>query len=128
DRHALLDDPLHAQQAHPERVLDQLADRANAAVAEVVDVVRMADAVVQLDHHGDDLDEVFLGQDPLNLGNLEVEAAVDLVAADLTEVVAAEVEEERVDQVAGVLDRRRVTGTQASVELEQRVLGALGRI
>ena len=43
DRHALADDALHAQQADPERVLDQLAVGADAAVAEVVDVV-LADA------------------------------------------------------------------------------------
>ena len=41
DGHALLDDPLHADQAHAELVLQQLADGAHAAVAEVVDVVRL---------------------------------------------------------------------------------------
>ena len=39
DRHALAHDALHAQQADAERVLDQLAVGADAAVAEVVDVV-----------------------------------------------------------------------------------------
>ena len=39
DGHPLADDALHAQQADPERVLDQLAVGADAAVAEVVDVV-----------------------------------------------------------------------------------------
>ena len=39
DRHALLDDALHAQQADAEVVLDQLADGADAAVAQVIDVV-----------------------------------------------------------------------------------------
>jgi hypothetical protein len=38
-RHALADDALHAGQTRAELVLDQLADRADAAVAEVVDVV-----------------------------------------------------------------------------------------
>ena len=88
----------------------------------------VADAVVELDHHLDDLDQVLLGQDPLDLGDLQAEPAVDLVAADLAEVVAAEVEEQRVDQVARVLDRRRVARAQAPVELEQRVVGALGRV
>ena len=40
DRHALPDHALHAQQADAELVLDQLADGAHAAVAQVVDVVR----------------------------------------------------------------------------------------
>jgi hypothetical protein len=39
DRHALLDDPLHPDEAHAELVLQQLAHRAHAPVAEVVDVV-----------------------------------------------------------------------------------------
>jgi hypothetical protein len=39
DRHPLADDALHAEQADPERVLDQLAVGPDAAVAEVVDVV-----------------------------------------------------------------------------------------
>ena len=37
--HALADDPLHAGQADAHLVLDQLADRADAAVGEVVLVV-----------------------------------------------------------------------------------------
>ena len=48
-RHALLDRPLHAQQADAVLVLHQLADRAHAAVAEIVDVVDLALAVAQLD-------------------------------------------------------------------------------
>ena len=43
DGHALLDHALHAQQADPEGVLDELAVGADAAVAEVVDVVRLAE-------------------------------------------------------------------------------------
>ena len=58
DRHALLDDALHAQQADAELVLDQLADGAHAPVAEVVDVVGLAAAVVELDQLADDRDEV----------------------------------------------------------------------
>ena len=37
--HPLLDRPLHPHQSDPELVLDQLADRAHAAVAEMVDVI-----------------------------------------------------------------------------------------
>ena len=38
-RHPLADDALHAGQAHADLVLDQLADRTQTTVAEVVDVV-----------------------------------------------------------------------------------------
>ena len=52
--HALADRALHAQQADAVLVLHQLADRAHAAVAEIVDVVDLAAAVLQLaqDLHG----------------------------------------------------------------------------
>ena len=60
DRHALLDQARHAGQADRELVRDQLADRADAPVAEVVDVVRVAASLVQLDEVADDRDEVLL--------------------------------------------------------------------
>ena len=41
DRHLLLDRALHALEADAELVFQQLADRAHAAVAEVIDVVRL---------------------------------------------------------------------------------------
>ena len=63
DRHALLDDALHAQQADAELVLDQLADGADAPVAEVVDVVGLAAAVVELDQLADDRDDVVAADD-----------------------------------------------------------------
>ena len=47
-RHALLDRALHAQEADAVLVLHQLADRAHAAVGEVVDVVDLALAVAQI--------------------------------------------------------------------------------
>ena len=49
--HALLDGTLHAEQANAILVLHQLAYRADAAVAEMVDIVDVAAAVAQL-HQG----------------------------------------------------------------------------
>ena len=46
-RHALADHALHAAEADAELVLQQLAHAAHAAVAEMVDVVRLTDAVRQ---------------------------------------------------------------------------------
>ena len=63
DRHALADDALHAQQADAELVLDQLTDGTHAAVAQVVDLVRVADAVVEADQLADDALDVVDGED-----------------------------------------------------------------
>ena len=63
--HALRDDPLHARQADPDLVLDQLAHAAQPAVAEVVDVVGVVAllAGVQLHEVADRLEHVLVGQD-----------------------------------------------------------------
>ena len=60
DRHALLHQARHARQTDRELVRDQLADRADAAVAEVIDVVHVSASLVQLDEVAEDRDEVFL--------------------------------------------------------------------
>src|SRR5581483_8017041 len=110
DGHALAHDTLHAEQADAELLLDKLADRADAAVAEVVDVVGVALAVVQLDDAADDLVQVVVGQRALLHRDVEAELAVQLVAADLREVVAPEVEEQALHEVARVVRRGRVAG------------------
>ena len=60
--HALAHRALHAQQADAELVLHQLADRAHAPVAEMIDVVDLAAAVLDLDQHLDDGDDVLVAQ------------------------------------------------------------------
>ena len=49
DRHLFLNGPLHAHQADAELVFEQFADRAHPAIAQVVDVVDLADVAAQLE-------------------------------------------------------------------------------
>ena len=51
--HLFLDGALHADEADAELVLHQLADRAHAAVAKVIDVVDHADVLAQLEQVAD---------------------------------------------------------------------------
>src|SRR5207247_4113214 len=138
DRHALANDALHAEQADAELLLDELADRAHPSVAEVVDVVGVPLAVVELDDPRDDAHDVVVvlerrlavrcALDVLRreraVAHVEIEAelAVQLVAADLCEVVATEGGEERRHEVPGVVDRRRVARTQTLVDLDEAVV------
>ena len=130
DGHALLDDPLHADQSHAELVLEQLTDGAHAAVAEVVDVVRLTVAVVELDDLADDRHEVLVVEDPAilvpralaRLFLTDAEVLVELEPADLGEIEAACVEEERVEQVARILDRGRIARADLAVQLDERLL------
>ena len=130
-RHALLDGALHANETDAVLVLHQLADRANAAVAEVVDVVDRAAAVLQLDEVTNGLEDVLRGEDlrvergALLLGEVLVELVVQLEAADLREVVALGVEEQVVEEGLRRLERRRIARAEAPVDLHDRVFGRL---
>ena len=142
DRHPLADDALHAEEADAERVLDELAIGADPAIAEVVDVIRGAEAVVELDEPADDRRDVLAGDGPAELracvlpaGELDthprgdvVELLVELVPPHPTEIVAAEVEEEAVDELARVVAGRRVAGPQLLVDLDEGVVDRLGEV
>ncbi len=133
-RHALAHDALHAGQAGADLVLDELADRADAAVAEVVDVVGLdahldglagalagdgRDVGVQRGHVLDGRDDVAHRQDALAQRGVDAELLVDLVAADLREVVALGVEVEVLEQRATGLDRGRLARADLAVQVEQ---------
>ena len=47
--HLFLDGALHADQADAELIFEQLAHRANAAIAQVIDVIHRADVLAQLE-------------------------------------------------------------------------------
>ena len=146
-RHALAHDPLHAREADAHLVLDELADRAHPAVAEVVDVVGEVVGVVvvqlhEVRHRGEDvgLRELVVDRAGLGVGvrDREVEALErelgvlvaqllrHLVAADLGHVVALRVEEEVLEQRARGVGRRRLARAQLAVDVDERGVGVLG--
>ena len=51
--HTLLDRTFHTGQADPDLVLEQFADRTQSSVAQMVDVIRVADTVVQVQQIAD---------------------------------------------------------------------------
>ena len=187
DRHALAHDALHAREADTELILQEFADSAHAAVAEMVDVVRRADAVHEVQQVVDGSDDVgardraemilerrraehleaaavleleirdaellalakdgmlFLLVNGINhvfrdvrisrnddLARLFVNEGIcehlaedaaapaellrQLVAADRREVVALRIEEQALEQLAGIVDRDRLAWAQAVVD------------
>ena len=132
--HALAHGALHAGEAGADLALDELADGADATVGEVVDVVDLnADldglaiagageglvALVQGEEVLDGRDDVLEGQGRgLGVG-FDGQLLVDLVAADLGQVVATRVEVEVVEQRLGGVDVRGLAGAQLAVDVEQ---------
>ena len=119
--HALAHNALHAGKTDAELILDELAHRADATVAEVVDIVdsKALFALVQGDDVTHGCDDVVLGQrGGVEIG-IEAELFIGLVAADLCEVVTLGVEEQAVEQRARGVDRRRLAGTETLVQLDE---------
>ena len=95
----------------------------------MVDVVLEAEAAVELDEVADDRGDVLAGDRPLLARQLDahpagdrVQLLVELVAADPTEVVAAEVEEQALDELAGVVTGGRIARAQLLVDLDEGFL------
>ena len=123
--HALLDGTLHAKQTEPVLVLHQLADRANAPIAEMVDVVDFAAAIAQVHESPHDRENILATQSTLGVGRIEVHAHVHLHAADGREIVALGIEEQRLEHLLGGVERRRLTGAHHAIDVEQRLLTAV---
>ncbi len=123
--HALLDGALHPQQADAVLVFQQLADRTDPAVAEVVDVVDLALAVLQADEDLQHAQDVVLAQHADFIRDVRgFQTHVHLHAADGRQVVALAVEEQRVEHGFGGLRGRRLARAHHAVDVEQRVLAA----
>src|SRR5204863_9193754 len=73
-------------------------------------------------------ENVLRRQDARVLGDAHAEPLVELVAADLRQVVALRVEEERLQQVAGVVERGRLPRSLLLEDLDQGLLLARGGV
>ena len=122
-RHPFLDDALHAHQPHANVVLDKLADRSHAPVAEVIDVISFSIAAIHEDHRPEKVDDVLTRQRAriLVLVTRRTELPVELVTPDSAEVIAPRVEKEVLQEGLCVLDARRLPGAKPPVELQQRL-------
>ena len=128
DGHALFDQAGHPGQPDRELIGNELADRADTAIAEVVDVVRGTTPLAQLDEVAEDLDEVFLGEDRDMRRSFQTQPLVDLVAADTAEVVPFRIEEHVLDGGPRGLHIGRVTGPQQRVDGVERLFLTFGGI
>ena len=128
ERHALLDEALGAGQTHAALVGEQFAHGADAAAAEMVNVVHAPLALLELEEIFGGVNQVRLGENARGRGFTEVELLVDLVAAHASEVVALRVEEQALDERTGVGGSGRIAGTEAAVNVLERLFLVLGRI
>ena len=122
--HALAHDALHTAHTDTELVGNELAHGADAAVAEVVDIVRLEarDSGSELEEIAQRGNDILIGKHGDVLGGIETELLVDLVATNASQVVALRVEQQALEQAAGSVDGRRLARTQATIDLDEGVL------
>ena len=95
---------------------------------EVLRVLGDAELRRQVDELPDEREDV-LGREHADVvGHVHAEPLVQLVAADLGQVVALGIEEQRPQQVARVVERRRLTRPLLLEDLDQRLLLGRGRV
>ena len=128
DRHALFDQSRHARQPNRELIGDQLADRADTTVAQLIDIVHIAAAFMQLDELTHDLDEVFLREHGGRHRGVEAQALIDLVPTDTTKVIALRREEQPLERLLGRFTVRRIARTEQRIDLFERFVLMLRRV
>jgi len=126
--HAFLDRALHAQQADAVLVFQQFADRTDAAVAEVVDVVDFALAVLQVHQFLDHGEDVLGAQGGDGVFGVQAQAHVQLDAAHGRQVIAVRIEEQAFEQGFGGFARRRFAGAHDAVDIGQGVVAVRGLV
>ncbi len=126
--HPLLDRTLHAQQPDAILILEQFADRTDAAVGEIVDIVDLAFAVLQIHQLLDDRDNVLAAKRGDGILGIEAEAHVELDPANRRQIVALGVEEQAVEQSVGGLARRRLAGAHHAIDIGQRAVALFGLV
>ena len=114
--HAFLDGPFHAHEADAVLVFHQFPHKAHTAVAEVVNIVCGAVAVLQLHEHLDGRENILVGQGAHVFGLAQGKALVELVAAHGGEVVIVGIAEQIVKKVGRNLGSRGRGGAQTAVD------------
>src|SRR5258708_127511 len=117
DAHALLHDSLHTQQANAQPCLDQLADTTHAPIAQVIDIVFAPMTVVQLNQAANNAHQVIQRQGALLLWKRQVQLPIQFVTTHTPQIVASSVEEQALDERAGVVESGRITWAHLLIEL-----------
>ena len=129
--HLFLDSAFHADQADSELVFEQLTNCANAAVAEVINVIHYANALAQFQQVLDRGVKIIRIERALVEGTsiavLE-QLDVELQPAYAREVVLSRIEKHPVEKSCRGIECRRIARTQFAVNFDQRLLRGLDRV
>ena len=128
DVHALADRAAHTCQTNGKLVGELLAHGADAAVAEVVDIVDGSLAVDQFDEIFDNLNNIFVREHThVHIGR-KVEFSIDAVASHLAQVVTLFGEEKVIDDIACAGIVSGVGIAELTIDIEHGLLFRVGGV
>ena len=125
--HLLLDGAFHTHQTDPVLILDQFPYGTDPAIAQMVNVVHAAfrNAVFQVDQILDRCQDVFVTQYRHARRNVQPQFVIHLRAAHVGKIITVRLEKEAVEEFMRGLRRGGVTGPQAPVYFDDRILSRL---
>src|SRR4029077_639439 len=118
--HLFLDGAFHADEADTELVFEKFANRADAAIAEMVDVIHYADVLAQLQQIFDCRNKVRRIECAVIERRIEAQLDVEFQAAHAAEIVFAGIEKHSAEKIGSRFKRRRVAWAQLAVDFNQR--------
>src|SRR5579859_2112792 len=127
-RHAFLDEALGAGQTDAALVGQQFTDRADAAAAEMVNVVERTFALLEPEQVLRRGNQIVFRQNARLFLVLQPELLVDFIAADAAQIIAFRVKEQTFEQRPGVRRGRRIPWTQPPVNILECLLLVFGRV
>ena len=127
-RHALFDQTFGASKTNTALIRQQFANRAHAAAAQVIDIVKSALAPAQVDQILDGRDKILIRQNTLTGIDVDPKFLIDFVAADASHIVFLWVEKEPFEQSARICHCRGIAGAQTPVNVFERFFLVVRRI
>ncbi len=117
--HALLNGAAKLEEALAQFVGGELVDRAEAPVAEVVDVVDVPLVAAEIENVPDGVDVVFRVEGHAVFRDVLIELAVDAEPADLAQAVAVGIEEFFMEQLTGFFELGGVAGAEPLIDPQE---------
>ncbi len=117
--HTLFDHALHTAETNTQLVLDQLPYRLDTAVTEVINIIRLLNAIIDLDHAAEKLDDIALGYGTMRNGNIQIKFLIQLVTTHTFEVVMTLIKQLLFKELTSIVERGRVAWAHLAEELNQ---------
>ena len=110
-------------------ILEQFSDRSDTPAAEMVDIIGLSAGIAaQLHQALGCLHQILFIEDALRKRKIHLQALIELVTSDDSQVIALDIEEKSLEELFGIIDARGIAGTHSAVNFLEGIIRSMGRI